>query len=72
MPTTTYTLTPANKRNLMTALVQRAEGTTEHFTTRQALIDYGVDDLGFPEPVVRHILVELERKGYLVDLEVGA
>ncbi len=71
MPTTTFTMTPAQQRNLDNSLLARAEGFGGQFGTLQQLIDFGVDDLGFPEPLVRRTLLRLRRNGYLDSLEVG-
>ncbi len=71
MPTTTFTLTPAQQRNLDNNLLQQAEAFGEQFGDLQTLVDFGVTQLGIPEPLVRATLLRLRRNGYLPTLEVG-
>ena len=69
MTTTTYSLSASQERTLRNSLLAKASDGA--YNDLQDVIDYGVTDLGYPEPVVERIMLDLRRQGLLWTLEVG-
>ena len=64
MPRTNYGQTPLQRDSLRRQLEDFAKGSSQsgsaRFFTKQDLIDFGVNDLAYPEVVVRSVIRELE------------